>query len=105
AISDLKRDIENLNRVSEERFKQSKKFDLVTEFAFDAKDTAIAAAGGAIVDFLASGVAIPIATIIAGVASVIKIKGVATKSFIHNNSSNKLAFLSSASSEGIIGKT
>lgn len=103
AIASLKQDIENLNRVATEKFQITRKFDLSAEFSFDGKSAAIATAAGAFIDFLATGFTVPIATSVAGAASLLKVKGQTTKSFVHNGS-HKLAFLSEASSEGIVGQ-
>ena len=102
AIARLGQEVSNLNRVMEEKYKKSKKFDLSAEFSFSGRDTSLAAAGGMLIDYLASGCTIPIATTIAGLASLVKVSGKATKTFSHAENNDRYAYLSKASSENIL---
>ena len=101
-ISDFKKSIDNLTKVSNEKFKTSTKFDLSAEININGKDIFTAMAAGAFIDSLATGFTIPIATVSGAVASAIKIKGKSTKTLNAASKNNKLAYLSKASKEKII---
>jgi hypothetical protein len=57
---------------------------------------------GAIIDFFASGMTLPIATIAGALISTIKVQSKATNTFQPANNNSKLAFLSKAKREQLV---
>ena len=103
AVSRLQESILNLDKVSSEKFERSRKFNFSAELNLSGKDIIVGASSGAIIDFFATGFTIPVATIGGAIASTIKIKLKATNTFKPASENTKLAYLSYASQEGIIG--
>lgn len=104
SISKLKKDIETLNKVSREKFKTTKKYDLITELNLNPKDITYGTIAGGVFDFFTTGYTIPIGTIIGASLSTIKINAKATMTFAPASENNKLSYLSSASKENIFAK-
>lgn len=104
SISKLKNDIEVLNKVSKEKFKTTKKYDLTTELNLNPKDISYGAIAGGIFDFFSTGYTIPIGTIIGASLSAIKINAKASMSFAPASQNTKLSYLSKASNENILIK-
>lgn len=102
SVSRLQESILNLNVVSNERFKRTRKFDFSAELNLSGKDISVGASSGALFDFLATGYTIPIATIIGAIASTINIKSKSTNTFMPASENTKLAYLSRANEEGVI---
>lgn len=102
SVSQLQESIKNLNVVSNEKFKHTRKFDFSAELNLSGKDLSVGASSGALIDFFATGYTIPIATIICAVASTINIKSKLTNTFMPASKNTKLAYLSHANEEGVI---
>lgn len=102
AVSRLQKSILNLNKVSNEKFEHSHKFDFSVELNLSGKDIFVGASSGALLDFLASGYTIPVATIVGAIASTINIKSKSTNIFQPASENTKLAYLSHASQESVI---
>ena len=102
AISDLAKSICDLDSVTKERFNKTGKFDLSAELNLSGKDISVGAASGAIIDFFASGMTLPIATIAGALISTIKVQSKATNTFQPANNNSKLAFLSKAKREQLV---
>lgn len=105
AVSRLQESILTLDKVSNEKFERSRRFDFSAELNLSGKDISVGASSGAIIDFLATGFTIPVATIVGAIASTIKIKSRATSTFQPASENTKLAYLSYASQEGVIGES
>lgn len=104
AVSRLQESILNLNKVSNEKFERSRKFDFSAELNLSGKDISVGASSGALIDFLATGYTIPIATLVGAIASTINIKSKSTNTFKPASDNTKLAYLSHASNEGVLGE-
>lgn len=101
AFSNLQREIENLNRVANEKYKVTRKFDLTAELNFDGEAASKAAAAGAVFDMV-SGFTLPIATVVSTIASLLKVKSTATKTLTNAGERAKFSYLSHASKEGVL---
>jgi hypothetical protein len=101
-ISELNLSIQNLEKSSNETFKHLNKYDLTTELNINAKDIALALGGGVVFDFYTNGLTIPIATIIAGLGSLINIKASNSRSFEPAENKLKLSYLANAKKSELI---
>lgn len=104
SIIKLKKSIETLNKISKEKFKSTKKYDLTTELNLNPKDISYGAIAGGVFDFFTTAYTIPIGSIIGASLSAIKINAKATMSFAPASKNSKLSYLSSASKENILSK-
>ncbi|MFT7030218.1 MAG: hypothetical protein ACJA2C_001614 [Marinoscillum sp.] len=102
SVSEFNESIENINSVSEERFKSLTKYNLTTELNLNGKDLSVAIASGAIFDFYTTGFTIPIGTVVSGLASLIKVKANRTTSIEKAENKLKLSYLAEATEKGII---
>lgn len=102
AISDLSNAINDLESVCKERFKHTKKYDITTELNLNGKDISVGAASGVIIDFFATGMTIPIATVAGAILSTLKVSAKAANTFQPASHNTKLAFLSQAKNEGLL---
>ena len=102
AISDLAKSIADLDCVTNERFDKTGKFDLSAELNLSGKDISVGAASGALIDFFATGMTLPIATIAGALISTIKVQSKATNTFQPANKNSKLAFLANAKKEVLV---
>lgn len=101
-VSRLLKAIQNINNVSNEKFEVTKKYDLSAELNLSGNDVITGAGAGALVDFYSNGLTIPIATIAGAIISLIKISAKVNVTFEPAKENRKLAYLSSASKEGIL---
>ena len=92
----------NIDAVSNEKFNILSKYNFTTELNINGKDLAVALGGGAAFDFFTSGLTIPIGTVIAGIASLIKIKASKTISVEKAKCKLKLNYLADANKGNII---
>ncbi|MFZ5907710.1 MAG: DUF6236 family protein [Nitrospirota bacterium] len=97
--------IQNLNKVSHEKFKKTRKFDFSAELNINGKDIISGATRGALLDFFSNGFTIPIATILGAVVPCIKITANTSCTFEPAKENTKLAYLADASKENIINST
>lgn len=104
AISRFKAAIQNLGRVSNEKFKKTRKYDLSVELNLNGKDIMTGASAGALLDFFSTGSSIPIATALGAIMSIIKIQAKATYAFEPAKNNAKLAYIANASKEHIINQ-
>jgi len=104
AIRDLKDSIDNLDSVSKEKWERTSKFDFATEFNLDGGKVVNGIASGAAFDFFTNAFTLPVGAIIGGMASVFKFKASYSSSFKPASNNSKLAFLSHAHNERILGK-
>lgn len=104
AIRELKKSIENLDAVSNEKWERTSKFDFATEFNLDGGKIVNGIASGAAFDFFTNAFTLPVGSIIGGVASIFKFKAGYSSSFKPAANNSKLAFLSHANNERIIDK-
>ena len=102
SISEFRKSIEDINKVSKENFNLLTKYDFTTELNIDGKDIAVALGGGAAFDFFATGMTLPLGTIVSGIASTIKINASRTKSVEKASNNLKLNYLADANKEKII---
>lgn len=102
AISDLADSINDLDKVTNEKFERSRKFDLSAELNLSGKDISMGAASGAAIDFFATGMTIPIATVAGALLSTLKVTSKATNTFQPACNKYKLAYLSTAKNDGIV---
>lgn len=101
AISNLARSIENLDRVTKERFEKSKKYDLSTELNLRGRDIFLGASAGALLDQLSNGLTFPLATIAGTIISTINLSAKSTLTFQPAEKNLKLAYLSSGQKYGL----
>lgn len=104
AVSRLQESILTLNKLSNEKFEGSRKYDFSAELNLSGKDIFIGASSGAMLGFFATEFTIPLASIVGAIASTIKIKAKVTSTFQPASENTKLAYLSCASQEGITGE-
>lgn len=102
AMHDLQKSIANLNVVSAEKWERTSKFDFSAELNLDGSRFVKGIAAGAVMGSLTHGFSIPVASIIGGIASIIKFKAGYSASFKPAGGRDKLAYLSSAISENIV---
>jgi hypothetical protein len=102
AISDLAKSIADLDCVTNEHFDKTGKFDLSAELNLSGKDISVGAASGALIDFFATGMTLPIATIAGALISTIKVQSKATNTFQPASKNSKLAFLANAKREVLV---
>jgi hypothetical protein len=101
ALSKLAKSIDDLDKVTHERFQKSNKHDLSAELNLYGRDILIGAAGGAGLDF-ASGFTFPIATIAGGLLSIVRVTAKTTRTFQPAEKNLKLAYLSDARKNGLL---
>lgn len=102
SISNFQQSLFDLEKVSKEQFKKSRKYDFSVDLSINGKDIAIGAASGAVLDFYANPLNIPIATVVGSLASILKVCAKASKTFEPAQENSKLAYLSNAREENII---
>ena len=101
-MSKLAKSIDDLDKVTHERFQKSNKHDLSAELNLYGRDILIGAAGGvAGLDF-ASGFTFPIATIAGGLLSIVRVTAKTTRTFQPAEKNLKLAYLSDARKNGLL---
>ena len=104
AIRELKKSIENLDAVANERWERTSKFDFAAEFNLDGGRFAQAVASGAAFDFFTTAFTMPVGAVAGGIASLFRLKASYGTSFKPAANNTTLAFLSHASEERIIVK-
>jgi hypothetical protein len=102
AVSDLAMAISDLDTVTKERFEKTRKFDLSAQLNLSGKDISVGAASGALIDFFATGMILPVATIAGAIMSTIKVTSKATNTFQPASHNSKLAYLSNAKNESVL---
>ena len=88
--------------VSAERWQRTSKVDFSMELNLDGSRLSQGIATGGIFDFFTNCFAIPIGSIIGGVASILKFKASYSSAFIPAAKQQKLAYLSHAGNERIL---
>lgn len=107
ALSKLAKSINDLDKVTHERFQKSNKHDLSAELNLYGRDIWIGAAAGAGLaastglDF-ASGFTLPIATIAGALMSTVRVTAKTTRTFQPAEKNLKLAYLSDARKNGYL---
>lgn len=101
ALSKLAKSIDDLDKVTHERFQKSNKHDLSAELNLYGRDIWIGAAAGAGLDF-ASGFTLPIATIAGALMSTVRVTAKTTRTFQPAEKNLKLAYLSDARKNGLL---
>lgn len=101
ALSKLAKSINDLDKVTNERFQKSNKHDLSAELNLYGRDIWIGAAAGAGLD-LASGFTLPIATIAGALMSTVRVTAKTTRTFQPAENNLKLAYLSDARKNGLL---
>lgn len=101
-VSRLQKAIQNIDNVSNEKFEVTKKYDLSAELNLSGNDVIKGAGAGALFDFYSNGLTIPIATIAGAIIPLIKISAKVNVTFEPAKENQKLAYLTSASKEGIL---
>lgn len=104
-ISRFEESLNDLGKVSKEKFRVIQKYDLTAELNLNGKDMVNAAASGAAIDFFTNGFSMPIATALGAIGSVVRVKAKATKSLKAAKDRTKLAYLSSAHKEDLLHAT
>lgn len=104
AISRLRQAIESMHTVSAKELRSDKKYSLSVHFNLDGAKAAPAIGAGAMFDLFTNGLTVPIATIGGALLSTLKIKSSAEYTFTPAHNNTKLAYISSASAVGILGK-
>lgn len=101
ALSKLAKSIDDLDKVTHERFQKSNKHDLSAELNLYGRDIWIGAAAGAGLDF-ASGFTLPIATIVGALMSTVRVTAKTTRTFQPAEKNLKLAYLSDARKNSLL---
>lgn len=101
ALSKLAKSINDLDKVTHERFQKSNKHDLSAELNLYGRDILIGAAAGVGID-LAGGFALPIATIAGALISTVRVTAKTTRTFQPAEKNLKLAYLSDARKNGLL---
>ena len=106
AKAELEEAVKNVNRAATERWDSTIKYDFSAHINLDGSEVIKGVGIGAVLDALSLAHGIPIATAVCGLASVIKIKVGATKSFTAAKArrSTSLSYLSNASRESILDR-
>jgi hypothetical protein len=102
AIRELDEAIQNMQTVTSEKWRHTPKFDFSLELNLDGSRLMQGVAAGAVLDFFTNGFAIPLGSIIGGVASVFNLKASRGSTFIPAAKQEKLAYLSHARTERIV---
>jgi hypothetical protein len=102
AITELQEIINNVNKVTQEKWDNTSKFDFTIEFNFDIVTLLKGISSGTAIAFFTDVLTIPLGATLGGIASMFKFKASYSKSFIPAAKNSKLAFLSNASAEEII---
>lgn len=102
SVSELKKSIQAIEVVTEERWKKTKKFDYSVNFNLEGGKLAGGLAAGATFDFFSSGMSVPIGTIIGSIGSILSVKASSSVSFQPSENKERLSYLSQAHKEGII---
>lgn len=102
SISEFNRSLENINSVTNEKFKSLTKYNLTVELNLNGKDLSLAIGSGVVFDFYTNGFTIPIGTVVAGLMSLVKIKANRTTSVEKAMNKFKLSYLAEASQNRII---
>jgi hypothetical protein len=104
AISQLKRTIESVNTVTAKELRSEKKYSISVQFNLDGARATPAIGAGALFDLFTNGLTIPIGIVGSALLSTLKIKSAVEYTFSPAHENKKLAYISSASAEGLIGK-
>lgn len=104
AKAELEEAVKNVNRVANERWNTTTKYDFSAHINLDGAKIISGVGLGAVLDALSLTHGIPMATAVCGLASVIQIKAGVTKSFTPAkvSRSTSLSYLSNASRESIV---
>lgn len=102
AISELSEAIRDLQKASSERWNRTSQFDFSVDLNIDGGHLIQSMAAGAVIDTLTHGLHIPIATVIGGIASMLRFKAGYTTSFRPAANQDKLAYLSHARDERLL---
>lgn len=97
--------IASLERISGERFKKTRKYDLSVSINLDFHKIVSGAAIGWFYDQYASGFSFPLATVAGALAPLVKLEAKAAYTFEPAKENLKLGYLSHASAVGLISKT
>lgn len=103
AVSRFQSAIHNIDQITNENFKKTRKYDLSAELNLSGKDIICGASAGALIDFFSNGFTIPIATLLGAIIPMIKIVAKASYTFEPARENTKLSYISSASKEKLIG--
>lgn len=101
AISDFTKSIADLDKITHERFKRSRKFDLSTELRISGGQLFAGAAAGSLIGSAIGFVELPIATITGAVLSTIRLSAKVTTTFEPAKNNLKLAYLTNARKENL----
>lgn len=104
AVSQLKKSIESLQKISANELRAERKYSLSVQFNLDGEKAVPAIGTGALFDLLTNGLTIPIGTIGSALLSTLKIKSSAEYTFKPAHDKMKFAYLSNASTEGLISR-
>jgi hypothetical protein len=102
AVLRLQSAIQNIDKISHERFKKTRKYNLSVELNLNGKDIIAGASAGALIGFFGGGFQIPITVAIGAVVPMIKIKAKASYTFEPAKENAKLSYIANASKEEII---
>lgn len=102
AIRELEESILDLQAVTSEKWQRTSKFDFSMELNLDGSRIVQGVAAGAAFDFFSNGLAIPIGSLVGGIASVFKLKASHGSAFIPAAQQDKLAYLSHAQTQRLL---
>lgn len=101
-VSELESAMSDLEKVSLERWKNTRKYDLTAELNVCGKDLAISAATGALVSSLINPASVPIGALVGFAASFIKVSAKATHTFEPAKNKSVFGYLAQAHKEKIL---
>jgi hypothetical protein len=104
AVSRLKLTIESMHTAAASELRSDRKYSLSVQFNLDGAKATPAIGAGALFDLFTNGFTMPIATIGGALLSTLKIKSAAEYTFTPAHDNKKLAYISSASAAGLLGK-
>jgi len=101
-VNQFNQSIIDVNKVTNEKWKNIRKFDISAELNLSGKDVASGTAAGAAFDFFTSLYTLPIGSVVGAVASTIKVQAKSTKSFEPSKDKQVLSYLAKAHEEDIL---
>ena len=101
-VFQFRKSIEDLDVVTKEKWKITRKFDVSAELNVSGKDVICGAAAGAIFDFYSNLCTVPLGAIAGAVAAIIRIKASATRAFEPSKEKQIFGYLANTHDEKIL---
>jgi Family of unknown function (DUF6236) len=101
-ISRFQSAINDLNKVSNEKFKKNRKYDFSAELNINGRDIVNGVSAGALIGFFSNPCIIPVTSILGGMLALIKISAKVSYTFGPAKENSKLSYILIASKENIL---